>query len=723
VRRGLRYTVRLLIVAGVLLVGMIVLAGRAHAADAPTDTAPSQEATSPPAGAEPAPDPGATPPAAGPAPDATAVPETTAVVGEAASDPTPADSPAAAAPPPDGATGSGSEASPDTTTGTDALEPTRTTDQSAEVTTSGTAGATTGSNLAVGNATGEAGGDTTGGTGSSGSGVGTAPAEATGDQSTSSIDQQVLVDATTDGRIDVLQVALIINIGLAGANSGVNTASALPGVTGTGGVAGVVSGDADVTGNQSGTQVIQAAQIGSGDSTGQVVTVLNIGIGFGDSGTNLAVGTLYTDGSTAPQATAVFGSPTGGGQATVGTGGAGAVGNRSSSGIVQITMAVAGDGGLLSVAQRAVIVNVGIAFANSGLNAAWAAGLTPEQAQLVEWVINALLDEFGITGSGSGGAVLGDGSAGTAMLQAGTAMAVGNDSSTGILQQVQGSVSGGAASADQRAMVGNFGFGVANTGLNAAGASLAVPAGIDAGVVAQVAAAEAALQRLITMFTDPSFTGQDLPAVQQAIDLGAALLQVNGDISAAETLAGMTEGEAGGAAVTVRQVSAVLDIGISFANSGDNLSVSVVSAEPGSTARAGATGDIVDISHVLGEAIIRTGDAVAVGNRALVSVCQADHDPACDPPPVVPPVTPPVAPPTAPPSAAPIEVAGAVLGRPGTSAPTVAGRVELAFTGSPLLDQASAGLGLAAAGLGLGLASSRRRRSHRRGRRRGSRIG
>jgi len=40
----------------------------------------------------------------------------------------------------------------------------------------------------------------------------------------------------------------------------------------------------------------------------------------------------------------VFGSPTGGGQATVGTGGAGAVGNRSSSGIVQITMAVAGDG-------------------------------------------------------------------------------------------------------------------------------------------------------------------------------------------------------------------------------------------------------------------------------------------------------------------------------------------------------------------------------------------
>lgn len=686
--RGLRYTFQLFIVTGALLVAMVVLAGRAHAADAPPDAAPSQQSSPPPAAAWPAP----APPAA---------PETNAVVGTDAADPTPADSPPAAAPPPSG-------------TVEDVAWPTQTTNQQAQVTTSGAAVSTTGSNVAIGNGTGNPGGTgTEGASWNAISGVGSGPAVAAGDQSTSSIDQQVQVTASSGGQIEVLQVGLVINIGLAGANSGINAASAWPGVAGTGGSAAIGSGNANVTGNQAVTEVIQAAQITGGASTGQVVTVLNIGIGFGDTGTNLAVGTLYTEGSPDAQATAVVGSTSGSAQADIGTGAAGAIGNRADSGIVQITMAVASNGGVLSVAQRAVIVNVGIALANSGLNAAWASGISPEQAQLIQWVIESLLDEFGISPSAAGEGAFSGGSAGTAAIQAGTALAVGNDSTTGILQQVQGAVSGGVASADQQAMVGNFGLGVANTGLNAAGSSLTL-ANIDPGVRAQVEAAESALQRLVALFTDPSFTGTDLAAVQEAIDLGGALLSVNGDISAAETLAGVDEGMPGNASVSVRQVSAVLNIGISFANTGDNISVSVVTADPDAVAVADATGESVDVSHIAGNAVIRTGDAFVVGNHSFVRVCQADHDDACDPPPVTPPVDPPVNPPVTPPGGNPIEVLPGVVGGPGASAPAGGASEQagvLAFTGSALLDQASAGLGLAAAGASLmGLRRRRRRK-------------
>ncbi len=56
-----------------------------------------------------------------------------------------------------------------------------------------------------------------------------------------------------------------------------------------------------------------------------------------------------------------------------------------------------------------------------------------------------------------------------------------------------------------------------------------------------------------------------------ALDLGSALLDLRGDISATETLAGLDEGEAwesseGG--VRIRQITGVLNIGISLANSG-----------------------------------------------------------------------------------------------------------------------------------------------------------
>jgi len=85
-------------------------------------------------------------------------------------------------------------------------------------------------------------------------------------------------------------------------------------------------------------------------------------------------------------------------------------------------------------------------------------------------------------------------------------------------------------------------------------------------------------------------------------------------------------------------VSAVLDIGISFANSGDNLSVSVVSAEAGVDGPCRRHRRHRRHLPLLGEAIIRTGDAVAVGKPGpRERVPSTDHDPACGPSAVVPP--------------------------------------------------------------------------------------
>ena len=59
------------------------------------------------------------------------------------------------------------------------------------------------------------------------------------------------------------------------------------------------------------------------------------------------------------------------------------------------------------------------------------------------------------------------------MIGTGGAHAIGNDTTTGIRQQVSGSVTGDeTAQAMQDAWVGNFGLGVANSGANGAASGL-----------------------------------------------------------------------------------------------------------------------------------------------------------------------------------------------------------------------------------------------------------
>jgi hypothetical protein len=209
-----------------------------------------------------------------------------------------------------------------------------------------------------------------------------------------------------------------------------------------------------------------------------------------------------------------------------------------------------------------------------------------------------------------------------------------------------------------------------------------------------MASAEQMVAKFLQLLQNPGLlTGADTE-LASALDLGSALLNVQGDINATETLAGLNEGQAfesGSGGIRVRQITGVLNIGISIANSGDNVSESsVVGADPLATPLA---------SQVLGEATILTGPVDVMGLRSTVCVTQikgdaADFPEAC--PPAVTPVTPPVTP--------PVDVLAEDVTRPTAVLPaaqeaSVAAGSTLPFTGSPIALEALFGLALTGGGV------------------------
>ena len=599
--------------------GILFLAGTAHAADDVSTEAPAP--TPDPAGdslwipATPAPDAVVDPaPVQDPAP-------------AAASDPAAVDAPAAdpvGAPAP---------------TADPAVAPTSQTDQTTNIDSTGTGVGNTGGNTAVGNTT--AGGVQaqpcpTGGTqvalicttSPAGAGaVSSGNANAQGTNSTGGIAQLTNIAATGNGQVDVLQVALIINIGVGISNSGANAAGAAGGNSlGLAGQAGVGTGNANVTGLLGNTQIVQGVTVVGGSANDQSVTVLNVGIGVGNTGLNLAAGSVLGDGT---QEVAAGGAP-GNGAAAIGTGNTNAVGDNSGSLIMQIVTVTAADDGSITVTQRAVIINFGLALANSGGNTALSAmnGLPDAQRTMIEGLIAALfgLDPAVLFGGGS------------AAIGTGNANAVGNQSLSGIMQTVNGAVSGSdSATANQSAWIGNFGAALANTGFNgAAGAVAVLPDG------SPMASAEQMVARFLALLGDPTALANGNTDMASALNLGSSLLDVKGDISATETLAGLDEGQAfessdGG--IRIRQITGVLNIGISLANSGDNVAESTVTAS-NPLAVTPAT------SQVLGTASILTGPVDVMGLRSTVCVTQiigdnADFAEACPAPPPPPPPPPP----------------------------------------------------------------------------------
>ena len=503
----------------------------------------------------------------------------------AASDPAPAD-PAPSDPPATDAPATIDTPASETTT----PPPTNTNDQNANATTTGTAVADTGSNTAASgtnsNVAGSVGGSTNP---SANAGATSGTAGATGSQDTTQVDQIATATTNGQGAVDILQVALVINLGVSNGQSGANTAIAAGGPGGAGGDAqgAIDTGNASAVGNRATTTVTQAAVVAGGDASSQITAVLNIGIGVGNTGLNVAMGNITVDGISAAQLTLLNS-----GTAAVQSGDADALGNRSDTRVLQSATGTASGTAVLQIGQWAIVLNFGTAFANTGGNAAVAGtgpgGMGPAEYQAVLAIMNVLgpiLDGLGTpTGSTVGNS--------SAVILTGDAAALGNDASTTIAQTAAGAVSGSQyASANQRATVANLGLALANTGYNA---SLANPGAID---LASLGPATAQLSQFFGLLTDTSWLTSANPfaSFAQSVDVGGLTLSLGGDISGTQFLLGwddalVPDGGPITPGVRVRQISAVLNIGIALADSGANTSLALVSGANTTTSvrRAGA---------------------------------------------------------------------------------------------------------------------------------------
>jgi hypothetical protein len=491
---------------------------------------------------------------------------------------------------------------------------------------------------------------------------------ATGNDTHDTIVQTVTADAADAAQIRLLQIALVINVGLALGESGGNTASATPvSTTGDGGK--VDSGGAHSTGNVGTTRLVQAVVLTGSHDANQVVNVMTMGVGIARSGGNTAVVI-----GAHPDAQGALGD------ARIDTGSARATGNRSSSTIIQIVTAKASGHGQLDATQRAVVVNLGGALATSGRNVAGtAAGSSRDR------VLDLLAQLFGgDAGAPAAGA--------TGSVSSGPASAVGNATDTGIAQLLDGTVSGHQqARSVQDALVANVGVAVASSGGN--------------GAVTRRSGGSPEIDAARTKILDfiAALLAGDPVDLDTTLALGSGTLHLEGGVSSA---AGQL-GSGDGSGVFVRQVSGVLNLGFGLADSGGNDAVVVI----------GDGGQVSDrTSHrrsgARSRATVRTGTARAVGHRFVVAVCQADGSHICAQ--LTATVRPDAPAPSAPDaavagrsaSADPIATAAVAAPRRPAVTARAAGDPALPFTGRDITVDVLVGVGL----VGLGLMLHRRAR-------------
>jgi hypothetical protein len=198
------------------------------------------------------------------------------------------------------------------------------------------------------------------------------------------------------------------------------------------GTASVETGDATGVGNQSATGVHQHAASGDGAGLALIVQdadVTNVGVGMANSGGNLAVGNASQNlavnlqgafGVLASNSASVANASNG--SASVKTGKATGIGNRSATDISQGTDV--DPDGLAVVLQSAPVLNAGFGAADSGLNAVVANGSL--NAAIVAQV------SFGLLASNV--ADVGSWSDGFAMVLTGDAAGIGNQSATKVDQ-------------------------------------------------------------------------------------------------------------------------------------------------------------------------------------------------------------------------------------------------------------------------------------------------
>ena len=454
-----------------------------------------------------------------------------------------------------------------------------------------------------------------GATSGSGGSTGTSSAQATSQGAAAAqgviqsdqITQTALVIADGTSRVDVLQVALVVNIGFGVANTAGNSANGVANgqspmnVKNTGsllspfgpnvalnaiGHASVNTGNATGVGVVANTKILQAAVVNSkvGDDKKSVenALVVNLGAGTANTGLNKVIGVLSQD----PHRYGLGGGATG--SATVQSGDVTGIGVASNTLIRQSVEAHATDGALVVITQKGVVLNIGGAIGNTGFNSATGVGgLGLSDAQLAALVqlygvLNALLEAGGWTlpGDNASGAAAGN-AIGSAAVSTGDALAVGVDSATSVVQDVKASAEGGEINSSQEAVVANVGLGVASTGGNVArgvatgGATddPAADAALDANSVATDALAD-----FLTALSAGSVAPDGTTTVAGLFDFGALIAQLTGRADVIDTLTDQTPGELTGddpsnpqtEHIRVRQVIGVLSFAFSDANGTQN---------------------------------------------------------------------------------------------------------------------------------------------------------
>ena len=342
------------------------------------------------------------------------------------------------------------------------------TSQDANVTNAGVGVANSGGNVAVGNASQNTAGCAQGAVGfiannscdASNSSDGTAnittgTATAVGNESTTGVSQSASDPGTGGGLVVTDQDADVTNAGVGVGNSGLNaavgngsqnTAGCLQGAVGvvannscdasndSNGHASIKTGDATGIGNQSTTGISQNASGGDGAGLAVVVQdadVANLGLGVANSGGNLALGNVSHNLAGCGQLALGFiannscdASNHSDGTASIVTGNATGIGNKSTTGIHQ--GADVDPAGLAVIVQSAPVLKAGVGLANSGLNFGLGNGSLNNEILLQV--------SFGLLANNVGSAD--NWSNGFTFIGTGTATGTGNDSSTWIDQTV-----------------------------------------------------------------------------------------------------------------------------------------------------------------------------------------------------------------------------------------------------------------------------------------------
>ena len=434
--------------------------------------------------------------------------------------------------------------------------------------------------------------------------VQTGTADATGSLDRTSITQDATVTLEGDASAEIVQFVIVFNVGAAAASTGSNAVAGPvgPGVAG----GGVTTGDATAIGNDGTVMVVQAAASdaapGAIDGSDQQTFTVRIGVAVARTGGN--------DGA--------------GGAGPITTGDATAIGNDATTDVRQVAVAGGDGAATITIDQRAFVLNVGVALANTGANGApldasvtQAAGGfldTPDETharELLTLLFPSLLAATTGTSTGTGAVTTGD------------ATAIGNRSTTSIDQSATATAAGdGSAVVGQQVVVANMGIAIADTGSN--GTSVGSDPGSDPAAAQAITAMAAFVSQLMSDLQQWDGSSE-LLGRGLTLDIGGRTIVLDGAL-AGRLLTSDPSSPQGQR--TVRQLSAVINLGIAVADSGHNSSGAASTAPQVVTIAPASSGQV-------GAITLTTGDANA-SNVSVVLICQRDDRPdaMCPRPPV-----------------------------------------------------------------------------------------